>query len=194
MKALKSTWFSITVFKWTDFDFWLQIHKGYKATVSGRRMLVSTDRNLCVCLPPPVPLASRHKGMRQVGRTTWTCCSRPTSSTELWIILEGWLAGAWQECLGIMVGLERATANDYGIGGQLVDRKMFIHERGCKGGSMNLWTVILTATWPSWWIYKIYFKRGLLLSTEAHSLWGKKDHSFFYKRESWLVFTIFKKV
>ena len=31
MKVLKSSWFSTVVFKWKDFDFWVQIYKGYKA-------------------------------------------------------------------------------------------------------------------------------------------------------------------
>ena len=80
------------------------------------------------------------------------------------MILEGWQAGALQECLGDMGQLERAIANDYHLGGQQVDRKMSIHERGWKGDSMNLWLVILTAMLPGWQIYKIYLKKkGLLL-------------------------------
>lgn len=112
------------------------------------------------------------------------------------MILEGWQAGVLQECLGDMGQLERATVNDYHFGGQQVDRKMSIHERGWKGDSMNLWLVILTATWPGWRIYKIYLKKKrFVINIKAlpYSILGKRGHSF-HKRKSCIVFTIFKKV
>lgn len=52
------------------------------------------------------------------------------------------MAGVLQKCLGDMGELEpqfcHPLLNDYGIEGQLVDRKMSVHESGHKGDFINL--------------------------------------------------------
>ena len=132
-------------------------------------------------LATSILLASRHKGMREVASVAWTC-ARPASCTEYeWFWKAGWQG--YCRNAGGMGQLERATANDHCSGGQQVDRKMSIHERGCKGDSTNLWLVILTATRPAWRICKIYFKKKFVINIKA-----LKHFPIVYREKEVIVF------
>ena len=119
--------------------------------------------------------------MREVASVAWTC-ARPASCTEYeWFWKAGWQG--YCRNAGGMGQLERATANDHCSGGQQVDRKMSIHERGCKGDSTNLWLVILTATRPAWRICKIYFKKKFVINIKA-----LKHFPIVYREKEVIVF------
>ena len=102
-----------------------KLHVQWKTAVSRYRPLF--------LLATSILLASRHKGMRQLG----VCHGNVLDLLPVLSMSDsGSLAG--RGIAGMLGQLERATVNDYCSGGQQVDRKMSIHERGCKGDSTNL--------------------------------------------------------
>lgn len=143
---------------------------------SGRQLLV--DTGLCFCLPPPFSWQVDTKEWEKLGVLHGHVLDLlPVLSMSD----SGRLAG--RGIAGMLGQLERGTVNDYCSGGQQVDRKMSIHERGCKGDSTNLWLVILTATWPAWRICKIYFKKKFVINIKA-----LKHFPIVYREKEVIVF------